>query len=80
VLSHSGGRDVVEAVEQAIARDLPETRSVLRNYGNCSSPSVLMALARRLNSSLPEVAADRRYWLTAFGAGFSAHSCELIRS
>lgn len=77
VLSHSGGRDVVEVVERVVGLALPETRSILSQFGNCSSPSVLMALEERLYEG--EVAADRHYWLTAFGAGFAAHSCELSR-
>lgn len=75
VIAHSGGRDVVDALEQALPFQLDETREVLRDYGNCSSPSVLMALERRLASSND----DRRLWLTAFGAGFAAHACELSR-
>ncbi|MBK1833989.1 type III polyketide synthase [Roseibacillus ishigakijimensis] len=77
VLSHSGGREVVLAVEEATGRDLPETRQVMRDFGNCSSPSVMMALEQRLNEGASE--GDRHYWLTAFGAGFAAHCCELRR-
>lgn len=76
VLSHSGGRDVVEVVEGVVARSLPETRSVLQKYGNCSSPSVMMALEEKLAQ---EGEAPERIWLTAFGAGFAAHACELVR-
>lgn len=77
VLAHSGGRDVVDVVAGVIGHQLPETRSVLRSYGNCSSPSVLMSLEERLYQG--DVAGDHHYWLTAFGAGFAAHSCELTR-
>lgn len=76
VLSHSGGREVVEVVEKVVGRSLPETRLVMQNYGNCSSPSVMMALEERLSSPQD---GDRHLWLTAFGAGFSAHACELRR-
>ena len=76
VLAHSGGRDVVEALEAVIPFDLTETREVLRDYGNMSSPSVLFALERRLAM---ENANDKRLWLTAFGAGFAAHAFELWR-
>jgi alkylresorcinol/alkylpyrone synthase len=75
VLAHSGGRDVVEAIEAKLPFHLTETRAVLRDNGNMSSPSVLFALERRLASSTT----DRRLWLTAFGAGFAAHACELWR-
>jgi alkylresorcinol/alkylpyrone synthase len=76
VLAHSGGRDVVEALESLLPFDLQETRGVLHDHGNMSSPSVLFALERRLTENRPD---DRRLWLTAFGAGFAAHACELWR-
>jgi len=76
VLSHTGGRDVIEAIERAIPGwPLKETRSVLRHFGNISSPCVLAALEK----SLGDFPDSRRLWLTAFGAGFAAHSGELVR-
>lgn len=76
VLAHSGGRDVIEAIEERLPFALTETRGVLRDHGNMSSPSVLFALERRLKDGSSD---DRRLWLTAFGAGFAAHACELWR-
>jgi predicted naringenin-chalcone synthase len=76
VLAHSGGRDVVEALEGVLPFTLSETRDVLRDHGNMSSPAVLFALERRLARNFPD---DKRLWLTAFGAGFAAHACELWR-
>jgi len=75
VLAHTGGRDVIDALEECFAYSLDETREVLYEYGNCSSPSVLFALEKRINQGL----SDSRYWLTSFGAGFGAHSCEMWR-
>jgi len=76
VIAHTGGRDVVEALEaQLDGFQLGETRDVLREYGNCSSPSVLFALEERIRK--PDT--DNRLWLTSFGAGFAAHSFELWR-
>jgi alkylresorcinol/alkylpyrone synthase len=76
LIAHTGGRDVVDAIEQAIpAYRLTETRAVLRKFGNISSPSVLAALEESLES-FPE---SDTLWLTAFGAGFSAHCGELKR-
>jgi len=76
LLAHTGGRDVVEALEQALpGHALVETRGVLRKYGNISSPSVLAALEDSL-LSFPE---SESLWLTAFGAGFAAHCGELKR-
>jgi alkylresorcinol/alkylpyrone synthase len=37
---------------------------------------VLFALERRLAENRAD---DQRLWLTAFGAGFAAHACELWR-
>jgi predicted naringenin-chalcone synthase len=76
ILAHSGGRDVVEALETVLPFTLTETRDVLRDHGNMSSPSVMFALERRLDQHHQ---GDRRLWLTAFGAGFAAHACELWR-
>lgn len=76
VLAHSGGRDVIEALEGVLPFQLTETREVLRTHGNMSSPSVMFALEQRLAANKSD---DRRLWLTAFGAGFAAHACELWR-
>lgn len=74
ILAHSGGRDVIEAIETALPDFyLTETREVLRRHGNMSSPSLLFALEERLRTH-PE---PEPLWLTAFGAGFAAHSCSL---
>lgn len=77
VLAHSGGRDVIDTLETVLPHRLDETREVLRQYGNMSSPSVLFALLRRIEAAHPE---DHLLWLTSFGAGFAAHSCELSRA
>jgi alkylresorcinol/alkylpyrone synthase len=76
IIAHSGGRDVIEALEEVLPFILTETRGVLRDHGNMSSPAVLFALERRLDEAR---ATDRRFWLTAFGAGFAAHACEMWR-
>jgi predicted naringenin-chalcone synthase len=76
LIAHTGGRDVIEAIECAIpTHKLDATREVLRQYGNISSPSVLAALEHSLKHS-PE---SESLWLTAFGAGFAAHCAELTR-
>lgn len=76
VIAHSGGRDVIDALECVMPFHLTETRDVLRDHGNMSSPAVLFALERRLEEAR---STDRRFWLTAFGAGFAAHACEIWR-
>jgi alkylresorcinol/alkylpyrone synthase len=73
IIAHSGGRDVIESIESALPPfQLTETREVLRRHGNMSSPSVLFALEERIQNS-PR---NESLWLTAFGAGFAAHSCQ----
>jgi len=76
ILAHPGGRDVVEAIERELGcPPLEESRAVLRDHGNLSSPSVLVALEHHLAGSQPAP----NLFLTAFGAGFSCHSAELTR-
>ena len=77
ILAHSGGRDVIDSLESAIPGfQLTETREILRRHGNMSSPSVLFALAERIKTH----PADTSLWLTAFGAGFAAHSCHFSKT
>lgn len=75
VLSHGGGRDVLEAIAPCLpGQPLTESLGVLRDYGNLSSPSVLFALERYMEAPTD---ANRPLWLTSFGAGFAAHSMRL---
>ncbi len=79
ILSHPGGRDVLDALEAALpGHRLDTSRRVLRDHGNMSSPSVLFALADALREDTPAPGAD--WWLVAFGAGFAAHSCRVSAS
>ncbi|MGF1484957.1 MAG: type III polyketide synthase [Opitutales bacterium] len=77
VIAHSGGPDVIAALESVLpGHRLGPTASVLRNFGNMSSPSVMFAL----DDHLKQQKANGNHgplWLTAFGAGFAAHSCSL---
>ncbi len=76
VIAHGGGRDVLDAVERSCAGvQLDASRQVLRECGNMSSPSVLFALERALQKGSPDEQGD--WWLTSFGAGFSAHGCRI---
>lgn len=77
VVSHGGGRDVINAMEQLIPEaDFGPAREVLRRHGNMSSPSVLFALEEAMRRhGGPEAGTD--WWLTSFGAGFAAHACRL---
>ncbi len=75
IICHTGGRDVLAAINNTFP-DQPLTASTrtLADFGNMSSPSVLAALDRQLNSD----PTPQPLWLTSFGAGFSAHSCRFI--
>ncbi len=76
LIAHVGGRDVLDAIEKSCAGcDLSASRKVLRECGNMSSPSVLFALERALRDGSPDEKGD--WWLTSFGAGFSAHGCRV---
>lgn len=76
VVSHPGGRDVLAALAPVLApHALDSSTTVLRDYGNMSSPSVLFALEEQLRTK--GTPSDGDLWLVSFGAGFSAHSCRL---
>lgn len=76
IISHPGGRDVLDAIEATVpGYNLEASRRVLREFGNMSSPSVMFALEEALRTGRPGEGTD--WWLVAFGAGFAAHSCRL---
>lgn len=78
VITHTGGRDVLEAIAPVVApHTLDASARVLRDCGNMSSPSVLFALEEALREESPNGRGD--FWLVSFGAGFSAHSCRMGR-
>lgn len=77
VLCHPGGRKVIEALEEALefpTGRLDHERSILRDHGNMSAPTVLFVLARAISSGLPS-----RTAMMALGPGFTA-SCVLMAS
>ncbi|WP_184395115.1 type III polyketide synthase [Rhizobium sp. BK650] len=75
-ICHPGGMKVVVAMESALSM-APDTldieRSVLAEYGNMSSPTVLFVLERAIRRGLPDRAA-----MIAMGPGFTA-SCVTLR-
>ncbi|MEO6875417.1 MAG: stilbene synthase [Opitutaceae bacterium] len=76
VVTHPGGRDVLEAIAPVVApHSLAASTQVLNTCGNMSSPSVLFALEETLKTSRPGAEGD--FWLVSFGAGFSAHTCRI---
>ena len=76
IISHGGGTKVLDALEETLPGfSFPESRSVLRQFGNMSSPSVLFALKEHL--SRPDPAGH--LWVTSFGAGFTVHGMQLVQ-
>jgi alkylresorcinol/alkylpyrone synthase len=70
-LFHPGGRKVLETARQVLAlgeNDLRYSWSVLRDYGNMSSATVLFVLDEAIRQG-----ARGRHLLAAFGPGFSAY-------
>ena len=69
---HAGGREILAAIRQKVGLTEDDTRwsaSILRDYGNVSSPCVYFVLQAALN----EQARGGYWWMSSFGAGFSCH-------
>lgn len=72
ILPHTGGRDVLDALDEAFFNPLfPESREILRRHGNMSSPSILYVLEEYLRDN--QLRRGDILWLSSFGAGFSAY-------
>lgn len=75
---HPGGAKVVAALEQSLHLDegsLDHERSVLRDFGNMSAPTVLFVLERLLASGMPD-----RTLLVALGPGFTVSGLSLTKA
>ena len=73
---HPGGRDVLIALREKLGlteHDVRWSASVLREFGNLSSPSVLFVLEAGLADSAP----SGYWWMSSFGAGFSCQGALL---
>jgi alkylresorcinol/alkylpyrone synthase len=73
---HPGGRDVLVALQKELRLNETDVRwsaSVLREFGNLSSPSVLFVLQMALADSAP----SGFWWMSSFGAGFSCQGALL---
>ena len=73
---HPGGRNVLEALRDKLGLredDLRWSAEVLQHFGNVSSASVLFALERALAGG----ARGGYWWMSSFGAGFSAYGALL---
>jgi alkylresorcinol/alkylpyrone synthase len=81
-LSHPGGTKVLDALESAFGvapGSLADSRSVLRDYGNMSSVTLLFVLERALRSGSLANGAWKRALLSAMGPGFTAAFVTLER-
>jgi predicted naringenin-chalcone synthase len=73
---HTGGRDVILALRDKLKlteADVRHSSTVLREFGNVSSPTVYFVLQAALKDSVP----DGLWWMSSFGAGFSCHGAFL---
>lgn len=73
---HPGGREVLNAIRARLGLSDKEVRwsaTNLSDYGNLSSPSVYFVLQAALAESAP----GGLWWMSSFGAGFSAHGALL---
>lgn len=73
---HTGGRDVILSLRDNLKlndHDVRHSASVLRDFGNISSPTVFFVLERALHDTVP----DGLWWMSSFGAGFSCHGALL---
>lgn len=75
---HPGGRRILDVIQDALGLDdalMERSRSVLRDYGNMSSPSVLYVLKAISENDKPKE--GEQVSLFAFGAGFTAFGAVL---
>lgn len=73
---HPGGRDVLLAIKNKLGlsdEDVRWSAAILSEFGNLSSPSVYFVLEAALAESAP----GGWWWMSSFGAGFSAHGALL---
>ena len=73
---HAGGREVLAALQKRLSLnedDLRLSTSVLRDFGNVSSPFVLFVL----ESALAENSPGGWWWMASYGAGFSCYGALL---
>jgi len=75
-IMHAGGREILASMCERLgltAYDLRWSAAILREYGNVSSPCVLLVLEAALAGGAP----GGLWWLSSFGAGFSCHGALL---
>ncbi|GID31513.1 chalcone synthase [Paractinoplanes brasiliensis] len=76
---HPGGPKILDVVQEQLGLDdsaLAASREVLSTYGNCSSPTVLLALDALRRRDVP----PRRVVMLAFGPGLTLYGTLLLES
>ncbi|MCY1142620.1 type III polyketide synthase [Actinoplanes sp. Pm04-4] len=76
---HPGGPKILDVVQQQLGLDdeaMAPSRGVLSSYGNCSSPTVLLALDALRSRPIP----PRRVVMLAFGPGLTLYGTLLEAS
>ena len=72
---HPGGVRIVEAVKDSLSlteNDIEDSLSVLKNYGNMSSPTILFVLKKILNKiKFENYQENKKIFSCAFGPGLS---------
>jgi predicted naringenin-chalcone synthase len=74
---HAGGENILQAIEQELALPpaaLETSRSILRDFGNMSSPSALFSLEAFMKRDFPR---KTHGLLLTFGAGFQIQAALL---
>ena len=74
---HPGGPRILDATENSLGMangGLADSRGVLRDYGNMSSPTVLFILKHLMDRGIKP---GEKVLMTAYGAGMSAYACLL---
>jgi predicted naringenin-chalcone synthase len=83
---HPGGRGIIDIIQELFNLSEEQTspsRSVLRDYGNMSSATILFvldAMRREWDSSGQEVSSDRNGVALAFGPGLTAEMIKITYS
>lgn len=76
LIVHPGGKEVLIELQKRFPESrFEESAEILRLYGNMSSPSVLFAFQKGIESQLEE----KEILLFSFGAGFSCYGCRISR-
>lgn len=78
---HPGGVRIVEAVKDSLSlteNDIEDSMSVLKNYGNMSSPTILFVLKKILNKiKFDNHSENKKIFSCAFGPGLSVEMISL---